>query len=71
MHNKEVMPRVTDDEALLTTEQAATYLNTDRSNVRRWAISGRLQAVGKAGRGWRFRRSDLDAFLQAPATDEG
>jgi excisionase family DNA binding protein len=48
--------------ACLTTEEVLAYLNvTPRTNYR-LIRTGELPAI-RIGRQWRFRRSDLDAFL--------
>ena len=47
---------------VLSTEQAAGYLQLSVETVKRKARAGDLPAA-KAGRQWRFRREDLDAWL--------
>ena len=49
---------------VMTAQQAAEFLQTSRATVIRKAQAGELPAA-KLGREWRFRRSDLDAWLQA------
>ena len=60
---KEVMPNVTED-GLLTVPEVAGLLRTTNRNVREWTRTGKLAAAGKAGREWRYRRSDVEEYLQ-------
>jgi excisionase family DNA binding protein len=61
---------------VMTVEQAAEFLQTSRDTILRKARAGTLPAA-KLGREWRFRRTDLDAWLAAggdryePLVDEG
>jgi excisionase family DNA binding protein len=48
----------------LTLGQAAKYLGVSESTVRKWADEGRLDAFSTPGGHRRFRRPDLDKFLQ-------
>jgi excisionase family DNA binding protein len=50
------------DEQFLTTEEVLDYLNINLRTIYRLIKVGRLPAV-RVGRQWRFRRSDLDAWL--------
>lgn len=50
-------------EPLLTVKQVAEYLQLKESTIYSWAQDGRIPAI-KIGRTWRFRRADLDAWLQ-------
>jgi len=49
---------------VLTTREAAEFLRLSAETVKRKAASGELPAA-KAGRGWRFMREDLEAWLRA------
>ena len=49
---------------VMTAEQAAEFLQTSRDTVLRKARAGTLPAA-KLGREWRFRKTDLDAWLAA------
>lgn len=49
---------------VMTVEQAAEFLQTSRDTILRKARAGTLPAA-KLGREWRFRRTDLDAWLAA------
>jgi len=47
----------------LTTEEVLQYLNVNLRTVYRWLKAGQLPAI-RVGRQWRFRQSDLDAWLE-------
>jgi excisionase family DNA binding protein len=55
--------RVGDD--VLDFAQAQEFLNTTRTTLYRWIAQKRVRAF-KAGRQWRFYRSDLEQFLKQP-----
>jgi excisionase family DNA binding protein len=48
----------------LTLGQAAKYLGVAQSTIRKWSDLGRVPAFYTPGGHRRYRRSDLDAFLQ-------
>jgi excisionase family DNA binding protein len=48
----------------LTLGQAAKYLGVAQSTIRKWSDVGRLPAFYTPGGHRRYRRGDLDAFLQ-------
>jgi len=52
------------NEQLMTIKEVADYLNITESTIYTWAQTGKLPAF-RVGRLWRFRRSDLDAWLEA------
>jgi len=54
---------------ILTTEQAAVYLQVSTDAVKRLARQGKLPAA-KVGRGWRFRKADLDEMFTEAMVDE-
>ena len=54
-------------EPWLTVEEAAAYVAVSPETIRSWI--GRGLRHGRAGRLYRFRRSDLDAFLLAHESD--
>lgn len=59
---------IPEPEAFLTTDEVLTYLKVNLRTVYRLVEAGKLPAV-RVGRQWRFRRRDIDAWLdQAPAT---
>jgi len=50
----------------LTTDEAAAYLQVHIETMRRWARTGVIPAAKLGNRGgFRFRREDLDRFLEA------
>ena len=53
------------DEAFLTTEEVLDYLHVNLRTVYRLIKAGKIPAV-RVGRQWRFRKSDIDAWLQPP-----
>src|SRR6186713_895043 len=57
----------------LTLGQAARYLGVAQSTIRKWSDTGRVRAFYTPGRHRRYRRDDLDAFLQSsgPGPSEG
>jgi excisionase family DNA binding protein len=60
----------------LTLGQAAKYLGMAQSTIRKWSDNGRLAAFYTPGGHRRYRRSDLDHFLErggsaAPRRSEG
>jgi excisionase family DNA binding protein len=52
-----------DDSEWLTLGQAARFLGVAQSTIRKWSDSGRVPAFYTPGGHRRYRRSDLDAFL--------
>lgn len=50
------------DETFLTTDEVLEYLQVNLRTVYRLIKAGRLPAV-RVGRQWRFRRTDIDAWL--------
>ena len=57
------MPDKETQKRLLTPAEVATRLNVSLVTVGRWLREGKLKGV-KAGRQWRVRESDLEAFLK-------
>jgi excisionase family DNA binding protein len=53
-------------ERLLTPEEVAERLQVKRLTVLEWLRQGKLSGV-KAGRFWRIRERDLEAFLEGEA----
>jgi excisionase family DNA binding protein len=53
----------------LTLGQAARYLGVAQSTIRKWSDSGRVRAFKTPGRHRRYRRDDLDAFLEGSLPD--
>ena len=52
------------DESFLTTEEVLEYLQVNLRTVYRLIKAGRIPAV-RVGRQWRFRKRDIDAWLEA------
>jgi excisionase family DNA binding protein len=50
-------------EQLLDIKEVAAYLRVKESTVYTWAQEGSIPAF-RLGRLWRFRRADLDAWLE-------
>ncbi len=56
---------MTERRNLLTTEAAAEYLQVHVNTMRRWGRTGVIPAAKLGNRGgFRFRREDLDRFLE-------
>src|SRR3970040_2376237 len=51
------------DETFLTTEEVLEYLQVNLRTVYRLIKAGKIPAV-RVGRQWRFRKTDLDAWLE-------
>ena len=49
---------------LLNVKQVAQYLQLKESTIYSWAQDKKIPAI-KIGRTWRFRRSDLDTWLES------
>ena len=58
------------EDAFLTTEEVLDYLQVNLRTVYRLIKAGRIPAV-RVGRQWRFRKRDLDAWLEAQRTRAG
>ena len=56
-----------DLQACLTTEEVLSYLKVTPRTIYRLIRTGELPAL-RIGRQWRFRRSDLDAWLERQRT---
>jgi excisionase family DNA binding protein len=55
----------------LTTAQAAEYLQTSEAFLRRAAHAGRAPAYKIGARQWRWKRADLDVWLEASQQPAG
>ena len=51
------------DEAFLTTDEVVEYLQVNLRTVYRLIKAGKIPAV-RVGRQWRFRKTDIDAWLE-------
>jgi len=52
------------ENALMNVKQLAEYLQLKPGTVYTWAQKGKLPAI-KVGRNWRFRKEEIDAWLEA------
>jgi excisionase family DNA binding protein len=59
-----------EEEQLLSERQLATYLNLSLRTIQRWRAEGKGPPVLYAGRYPRYRKSEVDAWLQRER-DEG
>ncbi|MBC8493079.1 MAG: helix-turn-helix domain-containing protein [Chloroflexi bacterium] len=50
------------EDALMDIRQVATYLQINEATAYSWAQKGELPGI-KIGRIWRFRREDIEAWL--------
>ena len=53
-------------DTLLNIQQVADYLQLNQSTVYQWAQHGKLPGLKLGGR-WRFRRGDIEAWLNGQA----
>ena len=58
------------DEVFLTTEEVLAYLQVNLRTVYRLIKAGKIPAV-RVGRQWRFRKRDIDAWLDTQRTQGG
>jgi excisionase family DNA binding protein len=58
------------DEGFLTTEEVLEYLQVNLRTVYRLIKAGKIPAV-RVGRQWRFRKRDIDAWLDSQRTQSG
>jgi excisionase family DNA binding protein len=58
------------DEVFLTTEEVLEYLQVNLRTVYRLIKAGKIPAV-RVGRQWRFRKRDIDAWLDSQRTHSG
>jgi excisionase family DNA binding protein len=57
-------------DTFLTTEEVLEYLQVNLRTIYRLIKAGRIPAV-RVGRQWRFRKQDIDAWLEAQRTRAG
>lgn len=63
---------MTPEVVLLTTSEVAHLFRVDVSTIHRWVTSGQLEAITLPGGGLRrYRRTDIEAIIGAPATTAG
>ena len=61
---------VPNDEVFLTTEEVLEYLQVNLRTVYRLIKAGKIPAV-RVGRQWRFRKRDIDAWLDSQRPGQG
>ena len=54
---------------LLTVNEAAVYLNVERSTLYRFMRQGELAPSARVGKRWRFRLEELDEYLERGRED--
>jgi len=54
----------------LLVDEIATYLGVKRETVYRWTVK-KLTPVYRAGRLWKFRVSQVDAWVETGKADDG
>ena len=61
------------DDELMTVPEVAAMLRLNEQTVRKWLRDGRLPGIylGSRTAGWRVRRADVTAFLEARHRGEG
>jgi excisionase family DNA binding protein len=59
-----------DDDVFLTTEEVLEYLQVNLRTVYRLIKAGKIPAV-RVGRQWRFRKRDIDQWLDGQRTTAG
>jgi len=67
---KPVAVKRSTDESFLTTAEVLAYLNVNLRTVYRLIKAGTIPAV-RVGRQWRFRKRDLDAWLETQRPEAG
>jgi excisionase family DNA binding protein len=63
-------PNFPTDEVFLTTEEVLEYLQVNLRTVYRLIKAGKIPAV-RVGRQWRFRKRDIDGWLESQKTQSG
>ncbi|MBN1954739.1 MAG: helix-turn-helix domain-containing protein [Anaerolineae bacterium] len=58
------------EETLMDIRQVAAYLQINEATAYNWAQRGKLPGI-KLGRVWRFRREDIEAWLDENLRREG
>lgn len=58
------------DQGFLTTDEVLDYLQVNLRTIYRLIKAGRIPAV-RVGRQWRFRKPDIDAWLESQRTKSG
>jgi excisionase family DNA binding protein len=66
-----VQPVAADDNYDLNVAQAAEIMGVVPYTIRRWAKSGRIEAVKTPGHHWRFSRASLERAWLNPDVEDG
>lgn len=61
----------TELERLLTLDEVAYFLGIPKNTIYRWRVDGLGPRASKVGKHLRYRRRDLEAWLDANADDAG
>ena len=62
--------RTDDRDVIFSTQEAADYMRVRAATLRAWKMRGDGPPVLKAGRDNRYRKSELDAWLERSRPDE-
>lgn len=57
-------------DSLMTVKDVAKYLKVEESTIYTWAKDGRIPGI-KLGHFWRFKKDDIDRWLEENKRDEG
>jgi excisionase family DNA binding protein len=68
---REGLPAASSESEWFTLGQAARYLGVAQSTIRKWSDDGRVRAFYTPGGHRRYRRGDLDAFLERSSPGGG
>ena len=71
MPRKRSVSTVSAEPVWLTLGQAAKYLGVAQSTIRKWSDNGRVRAFYTPGGHRRYRREDLDAFVERSGPSAG
>ncbi len=57
------------EDRLLDIDQLATYIGVPRQTIYRWRMEGKGPRASKLGRHLRYRRADIDEWIQDQQDD--
>jgi len=58
-----------EEDRLLDIDQLATYIGVPRQTIYRWRMEGKGPRASKLGRHLRYRRADIDEWIQDQQDD--
>lgn len=58
------------DEKWINTDEAAEHLGVKPATIRNWIKKGNGIPAHKTGKFWKFKKSELDAWVSCEKTDE-